>query len=83
MSERERPAARQQQYFRRKKTCPFSGDDATKIDYKDVKQLSRFISERGKKMPSRITAVSRKSQRDLSIAIERARFLALLPYVSD
>ena len=47
-------------FFRRKKTCPFSGENAPKIDYKDVKLLQRFISERGKIVPSRITAVSNK-----------------------
>ena len=68
-------------FFRRKKTCPFSGANAPKIDYKDVKLLQRFISERGKIVPSRITAVSAKKQRELAKAIKRARFLALLPYV--
>ena len=68
-------------YFRRKKTCPFSGDNAPKIDYKDVKLLQRYISERGKIVPSRITAVSNKKQRILANAIKRARFMALLPYV--
>ena len=68
-------------FFRRKKTCPFSGDNAPKIDYKDVKLLQRYISERGKIVPSRITAVSNKKQRILSNAIKRARFMALLPYV--
>jgi small subunit ribosomal protein S18 len=68
-------------FFRRKKTCPFSGDNAPKIDYKDVKLLQRFISERGKIVPSRITAVSNKKQRILANAIKRARFMALLPYV--
>ena len=68
-------------FFRRKKTCPFSGDNAPKIDYKDVKLLQRFISERGKIVPARITAVSNKKQRVLANAIKRARFMALLPYV--
>ena len=68
-------------FFRRKKTCPFSGANAPKIDYKDVKLLQRFISERGKIVPSRITAVSTKKQRQLAIAIKRARFMALLPYL--
>ena len=68
-------------FFRRKKTCPFSGANAPKIDYKDVKLLQRFISERGKIVPSRITAVSNKKQRILANAIKRARFMALLPYV--
>ena len=68
-------------FFRRKKTCPFSGANAPKIDYKDVKLLQRFISERGKIVPSRITAVSAKKQRELSQAIKRARHLGLLPYL--
>jgi len=68
-------------FFRRRKTCPFSGANAPKIDYKDVKLLMRFISERGKIVPSRITAVSTKKQRELAQAIKRARFLGLLPYV--
>ncbi|MEN9498627.1 MAG: hypothetical protein RIS83_446 [Pseudomonadota bacterium] len=68
-------------FYRRRKSCPFSGNGAPKIDYKDVRLLSRFLSERGKIVPSRITAVSAKKQRELAIAIKRARFLALLPYV--
>jgi small subunit ribosomal protein S18 len=70
-------------FFRRKKTCPFSGANAPKIDYKDVKLLQRFISERGKIVPSRITAVSAKKQRLLAKAIKRARFMALLPYIVE
>ncbi|WP_395074436.1 30S ribosomal protein S18 [Hyphococcus sp.] len=70
-------------FFRRRKTCPFSGDNAQVIDYKDPKLLQRFISERGKIVPSRISAVSQKKQRPLARAIKRARFLALLPYVSE
>jgi small subunit ribosomal protein S18 len=68
-------------FFRRRKVCPFSGENAPKIDYKDVKLLQRYVSERGKIVPSRITAVSAKKQRELAKAIKRARFLALLPYV--
>ncbi|MFT6557781.1 MULTISPECIES: 30S ribosomal protein S18 [Sneathiella] len=75
MSDARRP------FFRRRKTCPFSGEGAPKIDYKDVKLLQRFVSERGKIMPSRITAVSAKKQRELATAIKRARNLALLPFV--
>ena len=67
-------------FNRRRKACPFSGPNAPKIDYKDVQLLSRYISERGKIVPSRITAVSAKKQRELAKAIKRARFLALLPY---
>jgi len=68
-------------FFRRRKSCPFSGPDAPKIDYKDVKLLQRFVSERGKIVPSRITAVSSKKQRELAKAIKRARHLGLLPFV--
>ena len=68
-------------FFRRRKTCPFSGANAPKIDFKDVKLLQRFVSERGKIVPSRITAVSAKKQRRLATAIKRARFLGLLPYL--
>ena len=68
-------------FHRRRKTCPFSGEKAPKIDYKDVRLMQRFISERGKIVPSRITAVSAKKQRELANAIKRARFLGLLPYV--
>ena len=68
-------------FYRRRKVCPFSGANAPKIDYKDVKLLQRYVSERGKIVPSRITAVSQKKQRELAKAIKRARFLALLPYV--
>ena len=68
-------------FHRRRKTCPFSGANAPKIDYKDVRLLSRYISERGKIVPSRITAVSQKKQRELAKAIKRARILGLLPFV--
>lgn len=70
-------------FFGRRKTCPFSGKEAPAIDYKDVKLLGRFVSERGKIIPSRITAVCAKKQRVLTQAIKRARFLALLPYSND
>ena len=68
-------------FFRRRKSCPFSGPGTPTIDYKDTRLLQRYISERGKMVPSRITAVSAKKQRKLAKAIKRARFLALLPYV--
>lgn len=68
-------------FQRRRKTCPFTGENAQTIDYKDIKLLQRYISERGKIVPSRITAVSLKKQRELARAIKRARFLALIPYV--
>ena len=75
------PPLARRPFFRRRKTCPFSGANAPKIDYKDVKLLQRYISERGKIVPSRITAVCSKKQRELSKAIKRARFMALIPYV--
>jgi len=68
-------------FFRRKKTCPFTGPNAPAIDWKDTRTLGRYISERGKIIPSRITAVSQKKQRELAKAIKRARFMGLLPYV--
>lgn len=68
-------------FFRRRKTCPFSGDNAQTIDYKDVKLLQKYVSERGKIVPSRITAVSGKKQRELAKAIKRARNIALLPFI--
>ena len=75
----EQPARRP--FFRRRKTCPFTGPNAPKIDYKDVRMLQRYISERGKIVPARISAVCAKKQRELARAIKRARFLGLLPYV--
>jgi small subunit ribosomal protein S18 len=75
------PPLARRPFFRRRKTCPFSGANAPKIDYKDVKLLQRYVSERGKIVPSRITAVCAKKQRELSKAIKRARFMALIPYV--
>ena len=68
-------------FYRRRKSCPFSTDQSPKIDYKDIKLLQRFVSERGKMVPSRITAVSAKAQRELSRTIKRARFIGLLPYL--
>lgn len=70
-------------FFRRRKTCPFTGPKAPVIDWKDVRLLNRYISERGKMIPSRITAVSQKKQRELAQAIKRARYMALLPYVRN
>jgi small subunit ribosomal protein S18 len=67
-------------FFRRRKSDPFDGDNAPKIDYKDTRLLQRYVSERGKIVPARITAVGAKNQRALARAIKRARFLALLPY---
>ena len=69
-------------FCKRKKSCPFSGPNAPAIDYKDVKLLSRYVTERGKIIPSRISSISTIKQRELSKAIKRARFLALMPYIS-
>ncbi len=74
-----KPAGRRP-FHRRRKSCPLTGKNAPKIDYKDAKLLSRFVSERGKIMPSRITAVCQKKQRELAQAIKRSRFLALMPF---
>jgi small subunit ribosomal protein S18 len=68
-------------FFRRRKSCPFSGANAPAIDYKDVRLLQGFVSERGKIVPARITAVSARKQRELAQAIKRARHLGLLPYL--
>ncbi|MBA4007655.1 MAG: 30S ribosomal protein S18 [Erythrobacter sp.] len=68
-------------FFRRRKSCPFNAKDAPKIDYKDVRLLQGFMSERGKIVPSRITAVSAKKQRELAQAIKRARQIGLLPFI--
>jgi len=70
-------------FSRRRKSCPFSNPNSPKIDHKDVKLLTRFTSERGKIVPSRISAVSAKKQRELATAIKRSRFLALMPYVTS
>ena len=67
-------------YNFKKRSCPLSSTGAPKVDYKNINLLKRYISERGKILPSRITSVSTKKQRELSKAIKRARFLALLPY---
>lgn len=68
-------------FFRRRKSCPFTGEGAQKIDYLDVKLLQKYVSERGRMIPRRITGVNAKPQRELASAIKKARFLALLPYV--
>ncbi len=64
----------------RKRFCPFSQKNSPIIDYKDVKLISRYVSEKGKIMPSRITNISRSKQKELSTAIKRARFLALISF---
>ena len=64
----------------KRKFCPFSQPSSPEIDYKDLKLLSRYITEKGKIIPSRITGGSRKKQKELSKAIKRARFLSLMSY---
>ena len=61
-----------------KRKCPLSGKDAPVIDYKNIKLLKKYVSENGKILPSRITSVSQKKQRKLSLSIKRARVLALI-----
>ena len=68
----------QNQKYKFKKKCPLSGKGAPIVDYKNIKLLKRYISENGKILPSRITSVSQKKQRDLSLSIKRARNLALI-----
>ena len=68
----------QPQKYKFKKKCPLSGKGAPVIDYKNIKLLKKYITENGKIMPSRITSVSQKKQRDLSLSIKRARNLALI-----
>ena len=65
-----------------KKFCPFSQPGSPLIDYKDIRLLSRYITEKGKIIPSRITGVSRKKQKELAKAIKRARFLSLISYTN-
>ena len=68
-------------HFRRRRYCKFTAEKVEEIDYKDINTLKANIAENGKIVPSRITAVSMKKQRELAQAIKRARHLALLPYV--
>lgn len=68
------------QYFRRKKNARFNGEGSNEVDYKDVNMLKNYISETGKIVPSRITGITARCQRQLAKAIKHARFLGLLPY---
>jgi small subunit ribosomal protein S18 len=70
-------------FFRRRKFCRFSAEGIVEIDFKDIAMLKNYITESGKIVPSRITGTSAKYQRQLSTAIKRARFLALLPYTDS
>ena len=67
-------------YFRRRKYCRFTAEGITQVDYKDISLLKAFVSESGKIVPSRITGTKAKYQRQLTTAVKRARYLALLPY---
>jgi small subunit ribosomal protein S18 len=67
----------------RKKVCAFCVDKVEVIDYKDISRLRRFVSERAKILPRRVTGTCARHQRDLTVAIKRARYLALMPYTSD
>lgn len=70
-------------FFRRRKFCRFTAEGVKEIDYKDLETLKAYVSETGKIVPSRITGTRAKYQRQLSTAIKRARFLALLPYTDQ
>lgn len=67
-------------YFRRRRYCRFTAEGITQVDYKDINLLKAFVSESGKIVPSRITGTKAKYQRQLTTAVKRARYLALLPY---
>ena len=70
-------------FFRRKKYCRFTAEGVKEIDYKDIATLKQYVTETGKIVPSRITGTKSRYQRQLSTAIKRARFLALLPYTDN
>lgn len=82
-TERTEAPLRRRTVRRRKKVCVFCADKNAVIDYKDVNRLKKFISERGKILPRRITGTCAKHQRALTVAIKRARQIALMPYVQD
>ncbi|MBM4197134.1 MAG: 30S ribosomal protein S18 [Gammaproteobacteria bacterium] len=67
-------------FFRRRKYCKFSAEGVKEIDYKDLETLRQYVTETGKIVPSRITGTNANYQRQLSTAVKRARYLALLPY---
>lgn len=68
---------------RRRKPCPWAAAGIKTIDYKDIENLRRFTTERGKILPRRVTGVSARNQRGLSNAIKRARYMALMPFVGE
>ena len=69
--------------MRRRKVCQFCADKTESIDYKDVEKLKKYVTERGKILPKRITGTCAKHQRELTTVVKRARIVALLPYVAD
>ncbi|HOK62765.1 MAG TPA: 30S ribosomal protein S18 [Soehngenia sp.] len=73
----------QRRYKPRKKVCAFCADKSSHIDYKDVNKLKKYVTERGKILPRRVSGNCAKHQRELTIAIKRARQVALLPYTQD
>ena len=81
MERTERPENRDRRP--RRKVCAFCADKIEMIDYKDAQRLRRYLSERGKIVPRRVTGTCARHQRQLTTAIKRARHLALLPYVTD
>ena len=82
-ADRDGASAKRRPMRRRKKVCVFCVDKNAVIDYKDTDKLSRYISERGKILPRRITGNCAKHQRALTVAIKRARHLAMMPYVCE
>ncbi len=78
-----RPTRRRKRVFHRRKVCRFCADTSLNIDYKEVRTLRYFITERGKIIPRRISGTCAKHQRGLTTAIKRARTIALLPYVGN
>lgn len=83
MANEERTEFRKRPMRRRKKVCAFCGKDIEPIDYKDVAKLKKYVSERGKILPRRITGSCAKHQRALTVAIKRARHIALMPYIAE
>jgi small subunit ribosomal protein S18 len=77
------PTAGRKQYFRRRKVCKFCDEKIDVIDYKDVKTIQQFVSERGKILPRRLTGTCSPHQRLLTLAIKRARNIAFLPFAAE
>ncbi|HHW4678883.1 MAG TPA: 30S ribosomal protein S18 [Xylella sp.] len=70
-------------FFRRRKFCKFTAEGVKEIDYKDLNTLRQYLTENGKIVPSRVTGTKSRYQRQLTIAVRRARFLALIPYTDN